>query len=293
MYQSIFVPVSSHGDQSGSIGFALALAQQFQAQVDVAFTSKSLTLISPEMLEMIAKTFPSGGEKLSLKERDALIQKLYLDQWRERAKAAQGHFESLVKNADSGTASRVRWGEPFELNADANTQFQHAIGLHDLVIASRNLGHTSFDSMLDSALFSTGRPVALIENYPLNRRWPESTVILAWKNTPETLRAQWFSLPLLRNARRVILCSIQEKKTAATDLAPVANYLAQHGISAHCIHSDTVENPAAFMQDLYRKHEADLLVMGAYSRPRFQERIFGGFTRHFLENRGVNLFMAH
>jgi nucleotide-binding universal stress UspA family protein len=39
--------------------------------------------------------------------------------------------------------------------------------------------------------------------------------------------------------------------------------------------------------------DADLLVMGAYGHSRMHERVFGGATRHVLEQATVPLLMQH
>ncbi|MBX4911919.1 universal stress protein, partial [Rhizobium bangladeshense] len=38
---------------------------------------------------------------------------------------------------------------------------------------------------------------------------------------------------------------------------------------------------------------ADLIVMGAYNHPRWQQTIFGGVTRGMIEESRMPIFMAH
>ena len=39
--------------------------------------------------------------------------------------------------------------------------------------------------------------------------------------------------------------------------------------------------------------DADILVMGAYGHSRLQEFVFGGFTRHVLNNNTMPVLMFH
>jgi nucleotide-binding universal stress UspA family protein len=39
--------------------------------------------------------------------------------------------------------------------------------------------------------------------------------------------------------------------------------------------------------------DPDVLVMGAYGHARLREELFGGVTRHILENANVPVLMAH
>jgi nucleotide-binding universal stress UspA family protein len=44
---------------------------------------------------------------------------------------------------------------------------------------------------------------------------------------------------------------------------------------------------------VYREIGADLVVMGAYSRHRLREILFGGVTEHMLFAADVPVFMLH
>jgi nucleotide-binding universal stress UspA family protein len=42
-----------------------------------------------------------------------------------------------------------------------------------------------------------------------------------------------------------------------------------------------------------QRHDTDLIVVGAYSRPRTTQMIFGGVTRSLLRDAAVPLLIAH
>ena len=68
----------------------------------------------------------------------------------------------------------------------------------------------------------------------------------------------------------------------------IGRYLERHGIHAetHPMADDAVHEKATALQ-------AGLLVMGAYGRSRFSERILGGATRRALWNATLPLFVQH
>jgi nucleotide-binding universal stress UspA family protein len=108
------------------------------------------------------------------------------------------------------------------------------------------------------------------------------------------LRAQWFALPLLRQAGKVVVVNVEEKNgDQLADVERFTKYLTQHGVKAAPYIIKDSNNAALALQQYYEQQGADLLVMGAYSHSRLTELVFGGFTRHFLESRHCNLLLAH
>ena len=53
----------------------------------------------------------------------------------------------------------------------------------------------------------------------------------------------------------------------------------------------------ASADQILRQHavdvSADLIVMGAYNHPRWQQTLFGGVTRSMIEKSRMPIFMAH
>jgi nucleotide-binding universal stress UspA family protein len=74
----------------------------------------------------------------------------------------------------------------------------------------------------------------------------------------------------------------------------MARQLAWHGISAtaECVaanHRPTAE----LIADAARRHQASLLVMGAYSRGRARELLFGGCTQALLDHAEFPVLFLH
>jgi nucleotide-binding universal stress UspA family protein len=71
-------------------------------------------------------------------------------------------------------------------------------------------------------------------------------------------------------------------------------YLARHGIAADTVHANAADDRVGdLILARAKKVGADLVVMGAYGRPRFAELVLGGATRAVLANAGITVLMSH
>ena len=286
VYKSLFVPFSTHGDQSPALAFASALANVTDATVTCAFASKSMDGLDEAERNRIHTTFRRHGYTKALD----LVDDLFAGQFAERVAAAKKKFETF--SAVHGH-KRMVWGEPLRFDEEGATQMQHECGFHDLTIVSNQFSDTMFDDVINATLFGTGRPLALIRRTVAAVSLKGLTVLLAWKNTPQTLRAQWFALPVLKAAGKVIVTHVVEDESEPEDFDRVTEYLKAHGIKAESKILFGKSKAEQQVEDVYTQSGAELLVMGAYSHARWRQNVFGGFTRHFLRDSDCNLFMAH
>ena len=76
--------------------------------------------------------------------------------------------------------------------------------------------------MRDAALFQSGRPVLVIpEKTP--SRFGE-TIVVAWKDSVELVRAVTAGEPFLAKAKRIVLLSVAEDDNDDPSLAAMAEY---------------------------------------------------------------------
>jgi nucleotide-binding universal stress UspA family protein len=144
----------------------------------------------------------------------------------------------------------------------------------------------------DAALFQSGRPVLVIPE-ETSSRFGE-TIVVAWKDSVESVRAVTAAEPFLAKAKRIVLLSVAEDDNDDPSLASMAEYLALAGLSG-----ETSRIASKF--DTVGKallHEASnapgtLLVMGAYGHWRWREWVFGGVTEEVLRDTIVPVLMAH
>ena len=144
----------------------------------------------------------------------------------------------------------------------------------------------------DAALFHSGR-AALVVPDEAPAQFGE-TVVVAWKDSVESVRAVVAAAPFLAKAKRVTLLSVAEGGKEDPPLAAISEYLALTGVNVET--SRIVSRFGSVGKALL--HEASvtpgtLLVMGAYGHWRWREWVFGGVTQEVLGNTTVPVLMAH
>jgi len=167
-------------------------------------------------------------------------------------------------------------------------------GAYDLIVVGRPLSSSSSAyAAMEAALFATGRPVLLAPPEP-----PEhigQTVLITWNRSAQSARAFHAAKALvLDQAKKIRILSITTGAKQGPPASDVVDNLKWHGIEAdmrelapdyRAIGEVLLEEAAEF--------DADLLVMGAFSHSRVRQMIFGGVTRHLLENTTLPVLMAN
>jgi nucleotide-binding universal stress UspA family protein len=163
----------------------------------------------------------------------------------------------------------------------------------DLLVIGRRRSGDDHDP--GAILLRAGRPILLVPDAarPLELR----RVVVAWKDTRECRRAVRDALPLLQEAKEVLLLEVGEHESHAQSkktLADVAGYLVRHRV----IVADQVWCPprgsvAAEVFQFVRDERADLIVAGGYGHSRLGEWIFGGVTRELLAASPVCCMLSH
>ncbi len=220
---------------------------------------------------------------------------------RARAAAALHHFEALcekesldiaVKPDDADIGRRcASWSEEYH---DAANRIMHFARHNDLVVMGRhNRSNGLPPDLVERVLVGSGRPVLIA---PASA--PESvtkTILVCWKETAESARALTAAMPLLAIAQRVVLVTVEEESEKTPEaICHLAQRLEWNGIKAETKWLRASGKPvdlrlAALAFDL----DADLLVMGGYGHGRMREMVFGGCTRHFLEQAERPVLMVH
>jgi nucleotide-binding universal stress UspA family protein len=117
-------------------------------------------------------------------------------------------------------------------------------------------------------------------------------IAIAWNAAPPAQRAVRAALPLLAKADAVGIVSIDPDRPI--DLADrLQRFLERHRIAATpepVIGRDA--DAGSLIAQAVDQLDADLLVMGAWSRPPLAERLFGGATRHLLGRLGVPVMLS-
>jgi len=124
-------------------------------------------------------------------------------------------------------------------------------------------------------------------------------VMVAWDGSREATRAVHDALPFLQGAARVTVVTANalppkepRQRIPGADIAAV---IARHGVKVEIVEVEGADGRhiGDFLLSQAADLGADLLVMGAYGHPRWQEIIVGGVTRTLFESMTIPVLMAH
>ncbi|WP_064683082.1 universal stress protein [Rhizobium bangladeshense] len=151
--------------------------------------------------------------------------------------------------------------------------------------------------VIEGALFQTPTPVIINRGRrPLSST--SKSILLAWDSSDEASRAARQALDLLKTADCVYVTMVdpvsRERVNGEEPGADIARFLSRHGVK---VQVDRVASGGNAADEVLRRHamdvNADLIVMGAYNHPRWQQTLFGGVTRNMIEQSSMPIFMAH
>jgi len=176
---------------------------------------------------------------------------------------------------------RVLW-RTFE-NEDAVLSSLHC----DLVVMGQHPESCLPDSVTpERVVFEVGVPVLIVPQHWAVRE-DVKRVLVAWNATRGARRAIMDALPYITMAEHTTLLVVdaekQEERHGPVPGMDISHHLARHGarVQTRCESSygrgvnEVIESVAA-------QEDADLVVMGAYSKPRHRQLLFGGVTRSIL-----------
>jgi hypothetical protein len=162
----------------------------------------------------------------------------------------------------------------------------------DLIVVSRPATKNSkiAQMFLHSALLSTSRPVLILPRS--GKAEVGKRVCIAWNQSTEAASAVAAAIPILQQADQVTIVSCGAETGRGPKSGQLVNYLRYWGIKAKRIKGGSGDEGKALIKS-YRDTHSDLLVMGAYSRSRLRQRIFGGVTDFILNKADVPVFVLH
>ncbi len=162
----------------------------------------------------------------------------------------------------------------------------------DLLVLSRPKlkgGRLASLFLLESLLQSC-RPVLVLPQTRI--KTVAQRPLIAWNQSQEVSRAVAMSMPLLVAAKSVHVAVAGREGGAGPKAAQLARYLAHHGVDAQILKGKG-RNVTREIELAYGRANADLVLMGAYSRNRFREMMFGGLTEHMLWRSKLPALLYH
>ena len=287
MIKSILVPFGGGGSDTMVFSSAVTLGRCFGAHLDFYHVDISAG--------EAAVSTPGAGFAMGdgLRELLATLQ----SQAETRTALARSHFESLcateqIRRVDTpalGNGLSAAWVED---SNHAQARLMARSRCRDLVIAARpHLGDGVPRDLLEVLVLGCGRPVIIVlDDRPLPA---PNTILICWKDCAQTARADGSALPLLKDAQRVVVASVEED-SPASGLTDFTHQLAWHGITPDVLCMAKSKTPVSqVLLATAQRVGADLMVMGAYRRSPLREVVFGGVTQDILEKCDVGVLLAH
>jgi nucleotide-binding universal stress UspA family protein len=210
---------------------------------------------------------------------------------------AQALFETFMQShaVPPADPSRTVYSYGWPHADPAEDKFIGSYGrLFDLIVLGRPGRAPENPRMppLETALFESGRPVLVVP--PSAPKSLARNVLVAWNRSTEQARTNTFALPLLRQADKVTVLTVEGGAVSGPSADEAARHLRRNGVQATGL---TIpggpRTRGEVILDCAASLGCDLLVKSAYTESRLRQMIFGGATRHILANATLPVLMAH
>lgn len=157
-----------------------------------------------------------------------------------------------------------------------------------IIMAQSDPSYASDDSEIEQFLFESGRPVLLVP-YVFREPKPISRVLIGWNGTREATRAVFDAMPFLKQASVVEVFTVDPDHSPSDNPdvagAEIAATLARHGVRVDVVSATSAGLSAGtVLENRLADSAIDLLVIGAFSKSRLREMLFGGVTRTMLDS---------
>jgi nucleotide-binding universal stress UspA family protein len=204
-------------------------------------------------------------------------------------RAASKHAFTNAERPARGARMHALWHEVAGTPARVFT----VVGpVSDLVVVSRPSGQGAgrARAFMLGALLHAAKPVLVMPQAA--RATPGKRIVIAWNQSADAAAAVTAALPLLTRAERVVVVSAGSENRLGPKTAHLARYLAHWNVKIEREHTrgHDVERE---LEHACRDLDSDLIVMGAYSRNRYRQLVFGGVTEHMLFKTDLAVLMLH
>jgi nucleotide-binding universal stress UspA family protein len=277
--KTILVPTEDNSAMQSALATALLVARRCDGYIEGFALRWSI--------EEFAAFDPTGGIPLEIDKAAAA----------RLEKQARQIFESFMDahNVPRSTAETEALSFGWLEDAPQSEDFVGSYGrVFDLIVMSRPDANETFvhNRALYSGLFESGRPLLLAPPAPPPQI--ATNVLIAWNRSTEQARATALAMPLLQKANRVtVLTVIGGTEVPGPSAKDLIHYLQRNGIAAEPMRVELDgKNTGQAILAAAQSLDCDLLIKGAYTQSRLRQMIFGGATRHVLENTEIPVLFA-
>ncbi len=291
MIKKVLVPVGGMSERSPALDAALDLAARFGAHVECLHVTldprDSVAYLGDGMTGTMIARVMAAAEKEANERTD-----------RARQVFGRGCGEMNIEIVEAGKESAAGAASFVNITGHPDEIMARRGRLADLIVTRRMSGSTDQITpvALEAAIMETGRPVMAVPPGGAARGSLGSSVAIAWYPSPEASRAVAFAMPFLEQAERVAVIYHGSQKGTAESAQDLVGYLKCHGVEADVrggAGGGGRQGTGEHLLAMALEADANLLVMGAYTHNRLRQIMFGGTTRHVMENAELPVLLAH
>lgn len=270
MFRKILVPLAGVDSDSAAIDAALLLGRESEAHVEALYAKT-------------ARGDQSVGdaiERAGFMEASR-VRALFLDRCKSHGIEELSDKTTNILSADFLALQGI----------EADLIAEHG-RLSDLIVFSHpNSTDLPWPNIsVRTALRETARPVLLIPEKVT--RFGKRNVI-AWNGSLEAIRAIAFAIPILLRGASTLVVTIGNHSVQPSG-EKVVEYLKWHGINAESmvVAAERLSESSTLLAASLSS-EADLIILGAYTRHRTGRPAFGSMTVEMIKQNKIPVFMAH
>jgi nucleotide-binding universal stress UspA family protein len=269
----ILLPINQNGTTEGCADDAFGLGARFGAELEALHPCPPPTQRLPYATELSPLYF---DELIDVGKKQVALEKRHARKWFDaKAKSFPGVQAELVTVeglVGPAVATRAK--------------------VADIAVLPRigDQDEGFWATVRDAALFQSGRPLLIVPKR--EDCFIGETVVIAWKDAVEAVRAVMAARPFLAKAKHIRLLSVTEGTSDET-AAAMADYLTRSGLKVELAE---IAASSRDVGEVLLEASADkgaLLVMGAYGRWRWREWVFGGATLHVIRHTLRPVLMTH
>ena len=290
MIKTILVPATGSKTDDGAFPAASALARAFGAHIDALH-------VRVDPVAVAVNTMSDGGAGGVLLER--LISELeqeIRDRKPRRIESSRGSAQrkAFPRSPGRGGAATTRSAQ-WHAETGEQAQWMATYGMTaDLIVAPRGVTGDDADARatIEAVLINSGRPL-WIPGGPASPVTIADRVWIAWKPTPQAVRAVAAAMPFLLRAKEIVVITVEEEEGRRDAADRLVRSLGWHGLNAVAQRLQPGSKGGAETLLAAAADQAGMLVMGGYGHSRLREWVFGGFTQRVLSEAAMPVLMAH
>lgn len=270
MIKTILVPIGHDAGAKKRIAFAAELANKYDAHI------KALHVLTP------------AGDMFKYTPVEAYTAEAF-DQYEKDLQLEANKYREMYEKQLKSTGVRYDWcqqqGNMLDyLNLHSRTA--------DLTVLTQK-GDTVDDimSVMHDFIIESGLPAIIIPETGASADY--KNILIAWDGGQQSAKATHDAIPILKNADKVTVLTIDEDKKNQIPEADICVKLARHGITVEALTISDSKSIAKTILETAEIVDADLIVAGAWGHRRLREIIFGGVTKSLLSNQKYSIYLSH